>query len=222
MLVELIIRMGCLMKKFLQMACAVFALAAATPNSANAAQVTVDVDIDLPQLLLLYCYSTVSVVVPGAALASIIGSAATTTIVGGGPDAEDGDATILGTITKSATSVGGTTLDVNLDADALTDGGGLSTATLNLNNVCAVRGLAGGNVSISVGNTGLAKLIGPGVGNEISVTSYTPSPTSTAISLGTLVPIDVAMGLDLSSINAPGKFAMTGGGNKMIVSAALP
>ena len=207
------------MKNRVWAACAALLFAAALPSGAKAASVNVDVDITLPQVLLLYCYSDVSVTVPGAALANL--GATSLSLTAGTNGVEAGDSSLLGSTSQTATNSSGTTLDVNLSASGVSDGSGFSTATLNLNNVCAVRGLASSNVAVSVDAASDTVLTGPGTGNTITVNSYTPSPTSTAVTLGSATQIDVALALNLSSVNGPGNFAMAGS-NKMIVTATLP
>ncbi len=208
------------MRKFVRVACAAMALAAAMPSGAKAASVTVDVDVTLPQLLLLYCYSDVSVTVPAQQLANLVGAGVTVTAEGTAPGGAAGDTSTLGATSSNAT-VSGSDLDVTLNATGGVSTTGLTTATLNLNNVCAVRGLANSAVSIGIGGTSETSLSSTSSGS-ISITGYTPSPTSATISLGSPTAINVAMGLDLSGVTGAGNFAMSGTGNKMIVTATLP
>jgi hypothetical protein len=208
------------MKKFVRVACAALALSLAMPSGSKAASVTVDVDLTLPQVLFLYCYSDVSVTVPAQQLANLVGAGLTLTAEGTAPGGAAGDTASLGTNSSNAT-VSGSDLNVTLNATGGVSTTGLTTATLNLNNVCAVRGLANSAVSIAIGGTSETTLASTSSGS-ITVSSYTPTPTSANITLGTPTAINVAMALDLSGVTGAGNFAMSGTGNKMIVTATLP
>jgi hypothetical protein len=200
------------MKKFVRVACAALALSLAMPSGSKAASVTVDVDLTLPQVLFLYCYSDVSVTVPAQQLANLVGAGLTLTAEGTAPGGAAGDTASLGTNSSNAT-VSGSDLNVTLNATGGVSTTGLTTATLNLNNVCAV--------SIAIGGTSETTLASTSSGS-ITVSSYTPTPTSANITLGTPTAINVAMALDLSGVTGAGNFAMSGTGNKMIVTATLP
>ncbi|MBU2533935.1 MAG: hypothetical protein KKB37_14435 [Alphaproteobacteria bacterium] len=191
------------MKKLIS-ACCFMALAAfGTTQNAKAASLDVDVDITLPGFLVLYCYDNIDINISAANLSTALGVTA------------GSSALVPPTGTQTATS-GTITNDLDIAADTNTSL--TTTVDLELQNICAVRGIGTSGSTADITISGVASTLSGGASSgTISVSAVTPSTASVALTgFGNLSPFDVTMSMDLANViqadtftNASAEFTVT-------------
>lgn len=206
------------MRKYLLGAALSCMTMAAQVPGAQAASVSIDIDVQLPEILVLYCYSDVSVTITSGVFSTIFAAGSTA----------DPDGAYVTLATNPDASTSGANLDVDLDAT--TDpaiGTPTTTATLNLNDICAVRGItsdgtvdvtATGPTQFDPGTAGGTALTGADGTGSIAVGTITASTAGT-VSLGALTAINVSMPLDFANVTGAGNFAVN---NPLVVTASFP
>jgi len=188
------------MKKVLIALTAAVALVALIPSTASA-QATGDVDVDITVngIVILYYYDNISVNIPSAAMAQLMGASATSSIA-------------------DTTWGGGFAVDAAYGAGALTvDDGAPTNSALTLpnavpftiQNAWAVRGLLAAGSTVTVSVTNPVALLGGGAAGDIGVSATACSGTCTGLTptLATPAVGDVGMTLDFTTVNTPGNFA---------------
>lgn len=204
------------MKKLLPLAAAAVTAFSVFSAPVQSAQLSVDVDITLPEILILYCYQAVNVDVSAAQLATLMSESGLTFAAEGSGSGQ----AATSALTLSPTAVTPdtvTTTDVDVDLDATTDAGAtLANPTLNLNNVCAVRGLVtGGSVNVTIPTSPASLANGA---SSIGTTNWT-GPGSVTVGLGTPTAINISADLNLSGVTLPGTHSSA---TALVVSAAIP
>lgn len=198
------------MKKFVWAVALVCAAIVGQPQEARAqAQVTVDVDIDLPDFLVLYCYSAIDVTIGAAAISTAL---------------TDGDAHDSGVGVTPAQSVTPTASGSTLTAtvgNLTTDMGTLTTtATLELDDICAVRGITStGQAAASIDGTSPLTAFTDGGTSTIGASGVVVSTAAPDVTLGTPTPFGVSMDLDFSSTTTSGIYQAD---NDLVVVATAP
>lgn len=171
-------------------------------TQANAqASVDIDVDITLSSFAILYCFNDIDVTVTGATLARLA-----ETSLGAGAATENAVAVTATQAVAGTFNAGDIDATMDIANNLPATSSDLSSVNLNLNNVCAVRGLlsAAEDVDVTVANTG-GPLVGPT--SNITVNGITATPaTIGSLTLGTPTTIDVVMDLDMSAVDQTGTF----------------
>ncbi|MBI1386730.1 MAG: hypothetical protein GC150_17645 [Rhizobiales bacterium] len=191
-------------------ALAAAALLAMSHTGTRAASLDIDVDIELPQILILYCYTDVDIDITAADMGALLNTGLTFAADGTGVSAT---ASLTGTPTIA---VNGTSITATLNANtSTTPNPVLTSKSLALNNVCAMRGLATGTVSVSA--AGLTSF--DNGASSITVGAWAAGGPYTVALGGTPTPINLTTTANLSALSAAGVHQ---GDDVLTVTATLP